>query len=194
MRTKEEVVNDFLERRTPEEQAIRAELEGLWEEGYNAGILYNEKKINEEGNRQYNHGYANGVVAGKEMVLPGVDIYKEGYDKGADDARYVLWWAVSKVILSPDRGGLGGIAVEKIFNTYFLEDIFMNFTPEEIIEKVKDYKEGPKKSAPTNRDKFEEVFGFRPEEHRNSLVIMAENGDLRKIILDKPYEEPADGN
>ena len=192
MKTKDEVINGFLERHTPEGQVIRSELNGVWDSGYHKGYAVQVEELNkryeEELNRQYNKGYANGLKEAQDQN------YQNGYDKGADDARYVLWWAVSNIILSPEHGGLGGIANERIFGTYFLEDIFMNFTPEEIIEKVKDYKEGPKKSAPTNREKFEEVFGFKPDMNRQSLVIMSANGDLRKILLDEPYEEPADGN
>ena len=194
MKTKDEVINGYLERHTPEGQTIRSELENIWENGYIRGRRdFGALDVTEELHRQYNKGYANGYDAGKD-----VEAYQDGYDKGADDARYVLWWAVSKVILSPDRGGLGGIAVEKIFNTYFLEDIFMNFTPEEIIKKVKDYKEGPKKSAPTNRDKFEEVFGLTIEcntnldRDRRAFTIQSKDESWRKKQsewLDSPYKE-----
>lgn len=164
MASKDELIDSFFTRHVVDDSLVRAELHGIWESGYQEGLLDNEEKIKEEGNRQYNHGYANGVVAGKEMVLPGVDIYQEGYqegyDKGADDARYELWWAIKKLYLNPSEDGLLPSEICEIFGEYhIINDILQNFTPEEVIEKVKSYEES-KKSALTNKDKFKEDFSF----------------------------------
>ena len=203
MRTKDEVINGFLERHTPEGQVIRSELNGVWDSGYQAGLRYNEKKLEIETTRQYNKGYLNGL---KEAQDQG---YQNGYDKGADDARYVLWHTIKKLYLNPDEDGISAMDVMGIFGAHHIfSDILRNYTPEEVIEKVKSYEES-KKSAPTNRDKFEELFHEQFPRLWYSYQI-AKNGytsdngffipdswldkPYKALWLDKPYEEPADGN
>ena len=201
MKTQDEVINDYLERHTPFGPAIRSELSGIWNNGYYHGYETAERKYEVDTNTQYNLGYQHGYDNGKDVAYKELsgwtaeegkakfdEVYQEGYDKGADDGRSELWWAIKKIVLEESEGGLPSAALYDIFGSEYMSDIVRDNTLEEVIEKIKAYDE-PMKSAPTNREKFEEVFGFRPEEHRNSLVIMAENGDLRKIILDEPYEE-----
>ena len=227
MKTKDEVINGFLERHTPEGQAIRSELDGIWRNGYHNGYADAEQvakdKYEVDTNMQYNLGYQHGYDNGKDVAYKelsgwtaeegkaklgeayqnGYDKgyatgleeaqdqnYQNGYDKGADDARYELWWTIKKLYLVPYDGGFSINDNWEIFGGYVnFSDILRNYTPEEVIEKVKSYEE-PKKSAPTNRDKFEEVFGIRPDEGRQSVVLVSRNGCPHYIDLDEPYKEP----
>jgi len=188
MKTKDEVIDGYLSRHTPEGQVIRSELDGIWRNGYEAGLRYNEKKLDIETTRQYNMGYANGVEAGRNMVVT----YEGAYDKGADDGRYELWWAIKKLYLNPDEGGLSAMDVVELFGEHHIfSDILRNYTPEEVIEKVKSYEES-KKSAPTNRDKFEELLGYKLL--GKDLSFVDEDGEIHRLDLDESYKEPSDGN
>ena len=210
MKTKSEIVDGYMTRHTPEGQAIRAELENIWENGYIHGRRdFGAFDVTEELHRQYNKGYANGHDAGKDEAYKelsgwtaeeGKEKIDEAYDKGADDARYELWWAIKKLYLDPSNGGFSMHENPRIFGKYTVfQDILRDYTPEEVIEKVKSYEES-KNPAPTNRDKFEALFNEQFPRLWHSYQI-AKNGytsDNGFFIpdswLDKPYEEPADGN
>lgn len=209
MKTKDEVIDGYLTRHTPEGQVIRSELNGIWDNGYRSGYETAERKAKDkyevDTNMQYNLGYQHGYDNGKDVAYKELsgwtveegkakfdEAYHEGYDEGADDARYELWWAIKKLYLNPDEGGISAMDVMRIFGEHHIfSDILRNYTPEEVIEKVKSYEES-KISAPTNRDKFEEVFGIRPDEDRQSVVLVSRNGCPHYIDLDKPYKEPED--
>jgi len=221
MKTQDEVINDYLERHTPFGPAIRSELSGIWNNGYYHGYETAERKYEVDTNMQYNLGYQHGYDNGKDVAykeLSGCtaeegkakfdEAYKEGYDKGADDGRSELWWAIKKIVLEESEGGLPIAAVCDIFGSEYMSDIVRDNTLEEVIEKIKSYDE-PMKSAPTNRDKFEELFHEQFPRLWHSYQI-AKNGytsdngffipdswldkPYKAPWLDKPYEEPADGN
>jgi len=219
MKTQDEVINDYLERHTPFGPATRSELGGIWNNGYHHGYETAERKAKDkyevDTNMQYNLGYQHGYDNGKDVAYKELsgwtaeegkakfdEVYQEGYDKGADDGRSELWWAIKKIVLEESEGGLPVAAVCDIFGSEYMLDIVRDNTPEEVIEKVKSYEES-KNSAPTNRDKFEEVFGMTIEcdtnldRDRRAFTIQSKDESWRKKQsewLDLPYEEPADGN
>ena len=220
MKTQDEVINDYLERHTPFGPAIRSELMDIWNNGYYHGYETAERKAKDkyevDTNMQYNLGYQHGYDNGKDVAYKELsgwtaeegkakfdEAYKNGYDKGADDGRSELWWAIKKLYLDTSEGGLTIADMAKIFGEFDLvSDVLRKFTPEEFIEKIKAYEES-KKSAPTNRDKFEEVFGVTIEcdtnldRDRRAFTIQSKDEGWRKKQsewLDLPYEEPADGN
>lgn len=147
----------------------------------------------------WNNGYHHGYETAEKKA-------KDKYE--ADDGRYELWQAIKKIVLEVSEGGLPVAAVYDIFGSEYMADIVHENTPEEIIEKVKSYEES-KKPAPTNRDKFEELFHEQFPRLWHSYQI-AKNGytsdngffipdswldkPYKAPWLDKPYEEPADGN
>lgn len=221
MKTQDEVINDYLERHTPFGPAIRSELSGIWNNGYYHGYETAERKYEVDTNTQYNLGYQHGYDNGKDVAYKELsgwtaeegkakfdEAYQNGYDKGADDGRSELWWAIKKIVLDASEGGLSMAAVYDIFGWEYMSDIVRNNTLEEVIEKIKAYDE-PRKSAPTNRDKFEELFHEQFPRLWHSYQI-AKNGytsdngffipdswldtPYKGSWLDKPYEEPADGN
>lgn len=221
MKTQDKVINDYLERHTPFGPAIRSELSGIWNNGYYHGYETAERKHEVDTNTQYNLGYQHGYDNGKDVAYKELsgwtaeegkakfdEAYQEGYDKGADDGRSELWWAIKKIVLDASEGGLSMAAVYDIFGWEYMSDIVRNNTLEEVIEKIKAYDE-PRKSAPTNRDKFEELFHEQFPRLWHSYQI-AKNGytsdngffipdswldtPYKGSWLDKPYEEPADGN
>ncbi len=167
-----------------------------YQHGYDSGKDVAYKELSgwtvEEGKAKlgeaYQNGYDKGYATGLEEAQD--QIYQNGYDKGADDARYVLWWAIKKLYLDTSEGGLTIADMAKIFGEFDLvSDVLRKFTPEEFIEKIKAYEES-KKSAPTNRDKFEEVFPYSP----NDISRVFSFGDNGIFIpdswMDKPYKEP----
>jgi len=207
MKTQDEVINDYLERHTPFGPAIRSELSGIWNNGYYHGYEIAERKAKDkyevDTNMQYNLGYQHGYDNGKDVAYKELsgwtaeegkakfdEVYQEGYDKGADDARSELWWAIKKLYLDTSEGGLTIADIAKIFGEFDLvSDVLRKFTPEEFIEKIKAYAES-KKSAPTNRDKFKEVFPYSPNDI-SRVFSLGDNGIfIPDSWMDKPYKEP----
>lgn len=72
-----------------------------------------------------------------------VDKYEqEAYDRGLNDC----WNAIKKIILPNSQGGLTIDELESIFGTIRYQDILINFTPIQTIEKIRGFQEKKKEA------------------------------------------------
>lgn len=111
--------------------------------------------------------------------------FKDGLIKGKVEGLYELWDTI-KWLVAADQWTVSNALGKNIV----LFDDWLCSTPEEVIEKVKAYRKKMEQPVPTNRDKFEEMFPYSP----NDISRVFSCGDNGIFIpdswMDKPYEGP----
>lgn len=163
MKTKEEVIDGFLQRHCallmdanmPAYNAIRSQLDGIWQNGYMAGINCSEQSVEIAKHKWYEEGYNKGYEEGQNRIShkPVINelfevaadkkkaIEDEAYQRGLDDS----WEAARKMVCMNqseclecfgDGNGQGS-------SYYYLDGIY-KIEPQEAIDKIKAWEEKKK--------------------------------------------------
>ena len=135
--------------------------------------------MNDCAKRIYEIGYSNGLMEGYnkcEREHANTYIKVEGYKEGLNDA----WECAKRITLSVEKGGLSAGELTSIFyqneEAYNgIDTVLKLFTPEEAIEKIKEYDEMQKANKEKNMGKrslFDRVFRPTKEEKEQQIAFI----------------------
>lgn len=129
---------------------------------------------------EYDKGYKDRIAdieKEEKLSIDAAETY--GYESGLNDA----WEAAKKVACTNWSCGLDIGILEKVFGTCGTSTIMINFTPSEVISRIKDYEE---KQAIRIGDEVENIVDVKPNVIGVVTKIQNRNdGDLCYYILGK---------
>lgn len=106
--------------------------------------------------------------------------HQKGFDEGEKHGQEETWWAVKKIYGNPNNDGLSALEVSTLFGEglafdYNYTTIPERYTAQEVIDKIKDYKqERAKRDIESDLDYLMEMTGMSVQEIATGLKRMVE--------------------
>ena len=139
----------------PTIEEIRTEWQGVRSAVGNL-ICYIDGKVAQlqDISEAYRKGYNDGIEKGSLDVKERVSCaYQDGYAKGLEDA----WEAAIRFAF-----GMSEIEAEKVLKVDYAPTELRRITPQDAIQRLKEYDDIMRQVTHSNAQKFVEVFGFAP--------------------------------
>lgn len=89
----------------------------------------------------YNKGYKDGYKDGQVVTQQAFDAE---YERGLEDA----WKAIYKIVADVPEGGLDACSLRDIFGLITLKQIISEYSPQDVMQKIKEYEEKHDRACP----------------------------------------------